>query len=396
MNDLDTRLRESLQSAGRAFGSGRSPAPSPDRFRKARRRRMFLRSAGVVAVTAALIVTAVLVIPTERSSDDSVPVGPAPIPEGPIEITARIDVAPMPLGVAAGQNVYVGHSEVEPIEIVDPTTNEVISRYEYGKLQGDQPAPQVVAAGPEALYVGRRGGLVEAWGSNMRLPFANTKTNVEHVGEISGLAYGDGFVWVAGAGSSPELGCCEQKVLQLSSKDLSLVQSHAIPDMTMKYLSYPSIDYGYGALWVTTNEGKGDGLMRIDPDTGAIETVPGIDSASDVAVGAGGVWVYENSSKAYRSRVMRIDPETLEVELETIVLGYFAWLEADDNGIWVLNASDETDRRLLRLDPVTGDSMGTSLRLGAGPFETTSGFDSIWITDEGKGELLRVDVAPVG
>jgi hypothetical protein len=379
MNDLDTRVRESLQEAGRAFAPGRARATSPERFTRARRRRMFLRSAGVVAVTAALIVTAVLVIPSERASDDSVPIGPAPIPEGPIEITTRIAVAPQPRGVVADDGVvYVGYSEETGVDVIDPKVDR-LARH----LDSLVPWP-VITSGDGHLWIG--GGTVR--GVNLS---TNEVLSERLVGSVSALSFGGGFVWAASEWQSKD-GCCENSIVQMSPEDLSVLQRYPVEDTTMAAPVYPNIDYGYGALWVATNGGKADGLVRIDPETREMQTVPGIDSASDVAVGAGGVWVYENSSKALRSRLMRVDPETLEVEEKAVVLGYFAWLEADENGVWVLNASDETDRRLLRIDPATGDSMGTSLKLGAGPFEMSSGFGSIWITDEGKGELLRVDV----
>jgi hypothetical protein len=379
MNDLENRLRDSLQEAGRSFTSSRSAAPS-QRFLKARRRRMFVRGAGVVAMAAVLIVAAVLVLPTDRTIDDPVPVGPGPVPQGPMEITTRIDVGPQPLGLAVGdERVYVGHMEGGALEVVDPSTDEIVDDFE--DAQGH--SSRYVAVGDGRLWRAQ--------------PFILDAVDLESgevvgrgikIGEPSDIVYGGDSVWIAHSGFGPP----DDYLISRFSSDLSGSRGFSDHGPGSLFSGPSNLAYGYGALWATANGGKAGGLVRIDAETEELESVPGIDSASDVAVGAGAVWVYENSSKALRSRLLRVDPETLEVEEKAIVLGYFAWLEADENGVWVLNASDETDRRLLRIEPVSGDSMGTALKLGTGPFEMTSGFDSIWITDEGNGELLRVDV----
>jgi hypothetical protein len=384
MNDLETRLKDSLQTAGQSFRP--SSARMPERFTKARRRRLVLRSVSAVAVVALLAVLAVVVLPTDEAIDDPPPVGPvpAPAPEGPIEISARVAVDPHPLGVAIGErHVFVGHADGDSVEQVEPRFNEVMGHFGTSR---DLPPPERVAAGPDALFVARSGSLT-------RWDLVSGERPIEAESGISrtvtDLVYADGLVWVAA--SDPDETAGHYKVFVFSARDLRPLM--LFPDGVDKVIpNPPHIDYGYGALWIATNGDDEDGLLRVDSKTGRVDSIEGVTSASDVAVGAGGVWVYENSSNKMRSRLLYVNPETFEVEEKATVLGYFAWLEADENGVWVLNASDETDRRLLRIDPITGDSMGTALKLGAGPFEMTSGFGSIWITDEGNGELLRVDV----
>jgi streptogramin lyase len=64
------------------------------------------------------------------------------------------------------------------------------------------------------------------------------------------------------------------------------------------------IRVGQGGLWLMTLDGK---LLRLDRRTGRITAqVPGAFRAADLAVGAEGVWVYDQ----HQGAVLRIDPGT--------------------------------------------------------------------------------------
>ncbi|MDQ3956596.1 MAG: hypothetical protein M3285_13720, partial [Actinomycetota bacterium] len=69
------------------------------------------------------------------------------------------------------------------------------------------------------------------------------------------------------------------------------------------------------------------------------------------------------------------------------------WVEAaEDLGVFVLARVNETESRLFRVDPATGEVLGKSLEFGAGPFALESGFRSLWIADEGEDAVYRVEV----
>ena len=56
--------------------------------------------------------------------------------------------------------------------------------------------------------------------------------------------------------------------------------------------------------------------------------------------------------------------------------------------IWV---TSEPDGTLTRLDPDSGEPVGTPLRLGAGISGVAVGAGSVWVSDPPRGEVLRVD-----
>jgi DNA-binding beta-propeller fold protein YncE len=61
---------------------------------------------------------------------------------------------------------------------------------------------------------------------------------------------------------------------------------------------------------------------------------------------------------------------------------------ADRDEVW---ATSEPDGTLTRLNPTTGELVGSPLRLGRGISGVALGAGAVWVTDPGKGELLRVD-----
>jgi streptogramin lyase/predicted Ser/Thr protein kinase len=65
-------------------------------------------------------------------------------------------------------------------------------------------------------------------------------------------------------------------------------------------------------------------------------------------------------------------------------------IAAADDAIWV---TSEPDGTLTRLDPESGDPVGTPLRLGAGISGVAVGAGSVWVADPPRGEILRIDPA---
>jgi outer membrane protein assembly factor BamB len=97
------------------------------------------------------------------------------------------------------------------------------------------------------------------------------------------------------------------------------------------------IRVGQGGVWLMTFDGK---VLRLDPRTGRIAAqVPGTFQAADIAVGAEGVWVYDQR----RGAVLRIDPATNRVA-RTIPVVHQPLVELDsrvlavgDGAVWVVD-----------------------------------------------------------
>ena len=108
------------------------------------------------------------------------------------------------------------------------------------------------------------------------------------------------------------------------------------------------IRVGQGAVWLMTFDGK---VLRVDRRTGrVVAQVPGTFQAADLAVGAEGVWVYDQ----HQGAVLRIDPGTNRVA-RTIPVISQPLVELDsrvlalgDGAVWVVDKGGEA---LVRVDP---------------------------------------------
>jgi streptogramin lyase len=63
-------------------------------------------------------------------------------------------------------------------------------------------------------------------------------------------------------------------------------------------------------------------------------------------------------------------------------------IAADDKAIWVTSQPDGT---LTRLNPESGEAVGTPFKLGAGISGVAVGAGSVWVSDPPRGEVLRID-----
>jgi streptogramin lyase len=101
-------------------------------------------------------------------------------------------------------------------------------------------------------------------------------------------------------------------------------------------------------MWLLTADGK---VLRADRRTGRIlAQVPGTFRAADLAVGAEGVWVYDQ----HQGAVLRIDPgtnrvvRTIPVISQPLVELYSRVLALGDGAVWVVDKGGEA---VVRVDP---------------------------------------------
>jgi YVTN family beta-propeller protein len=117
---------------------------------------------------------------------------------------------------------------------------------------------------------------------------------------FSGIAVGDGGVWVLG---DPN----DRSLWRINPATGKLSATIRLP------LGPTDVATGAGAVWVTSQ--LDDRLARIDPATNEVTaTIPAGKGAGGVAVGAGSVWVADEVAA-----VSRIDPRTMRV-IDTIKL----------------------------------------------------------------------------
>ena len=108
------------------------------------------------------------------------------------------------------------------------------------------------------------------------------------------------------------------------------------------------IRVGQKGLWLMTLDGK---ILRLDRRTGRIVArVPGAFEAADLAVGAEGVWVYDQ----HQGTVLRINPatnrvtRTISVISQPLVELSSHVLAVGNGAVWVVDKGEES---LVRVDP---------------------------------------------
>ena len=375
MNDLEQTLRSSLEHAAASYvPTDRAGARRDLLARRARRR--LVHATGAAALATLSVVAAVAI--AGRSGTTRVPIQGVPHARpGRVVVTDTFDLAFGPRDVEIrGGTLYVADSEGSEIALVDPRTGEAFDRI----LHRGGAAPPEIDLGPKAVFGANTFfRTVERYALEGRPVEPNDSAEVG--AEPIDLVYGNGYVWV----TSPVPGGPADRyvVSKFDAESLDPVSRFRVPAIA-------HLAFGYGWLWVGTNQG----LLRVDPQTDDHTKVARVASVSDVSAGAGGVWVYEDPKRLFDARVTRVDPEVARVVDRTPVRGFFGNVEADGrNGVWVLSSTSETERSLLRIDPASGRKMGDALRLEGGVMEMTSGLGSLWLVDVSQEDLRRIDVA---
>jgi YVTN family beta-propeller protein len=140
---------------------------------------------------------------------------------------------------------------------------------------------------------------------------------------------------------------------------------------------------GAGSLWVTS--GDEQTVSRVDPHTGEVrQTIPVGSGATAVAADDEGVWV----ANSLAGTVSRIDPRT-DTVVQTIPLhGTPSAIALGRGTVWIANRDRNT---VSRLDSRTGVPAGRAAAVGPSTTALALGAGSLWVADEERGVVLRVD-----
>jgi hypothetical protein len=250
-------------------------------------------------------------------------------------------------------------------------------------------------------------------------------------------AVGEGFAWVTCLGK--DIPCRGPSVLKLDPRSGTTLATISLPE-------YPiAITAGLGAVWVAMHEG----LAKIDP---LAEEVTGVfqGNYSKIGTAGGSVWAASYDP----DRVYRIDPTTGAV-LNSLAHRSPCTFEASQDVVWIASCdADITERAqetltkfdavtaemifqaplasygqmrvaggslwmalhpdrgdalvdVVRLDPENGEIVGEPVRIAAGegrfgshgegsPWVFVAADDrSLWLTDFGAGELIRLALPSV-
>jgi hypothetical protein len=205
-------------------------------------------------------------------------------------------------------------------------------------------------------------------------PVSLELTSVTSVGNTpTDVAASDDWVWVInsndGAGT----------ISRIDARTRRLVSTFSVAGTPRTIVA------AFGSLWVGTTEGR---VHRVEPGTDLVEsswTLPnaGESTAFEEDVGAGWLAAAPNAVWAGSSRALtRIDPTTSRMSPHRsstwgpMAYGY--------GSLWVLG------RELMRVSTVTARVVGT-IDLDGGKADVATGFGSVWIADDERGAVVRVN-----
>jgi DNA-binding beta-propeller fold protein YncE len=366
---LDARARASAQAIDRSATRLDAVAGLDELLR--RRRRQPLQRAAAAAAFALLVVAAAIWAGVALR-------GPTPI--GPIlGPVTRLHLGPKPISVAvtpgAAWALNAGNSTISRIDArtgrlqasftasfaVDTGGRLVFATVAEGRLwvaynvSYDETAVAVIDPSTgRAMTTVRFGGFV-----------------LDPLGKQGDLAIGSGAVWVALEGEDhvkrldaatgklldrypldePTALAVDGQTLWVATGDGRLHRIHIATGAETAHATrelVTRIRLGQGGMWLLTADGK---VLRADRRTGRIVAwVPGSFQAADLAVGAEGVWVYDQ----HQGAVLRIDPgtnrvvRTIPVISQPLVELYSRVLALGDGAVWVVDKGGEA---VVRVDP---------------------------------------------
>ena len=207
----------------------------------------------------------------------------------------------------------------------------------------------------------------------------------------TGVAAGEGYLWVLDRGSSREgsRGGPGTSLLKLDPETGETLAASDVPNTSS------GLEAGAGAVWLL-GEDMGR-VLRLDRASGEVEhrvRVGG--SPSEVVAAEGAVWVAASDGEK-GGRVVRIDPRTARVvaEIETSGAVESVAVDGASGDVWAV-APDQTrgpegqeDGRLLRIDP-TSNSVSQRLAVPGGVSDIVAGGGAVWVLDP-DGDLSKID-----
>lgn len=192
-------------------------------------------------------------------------------------------------------------------------------------------------------------------------------------GTPTGITFGAGSVWVA-AGFGLTSGA-EGSVLELDPATNELGRPIAVGN------GLSGITFGYGSIWVTN---KNDNtVVRLDPDTGGITTIPVAAGPEGIAVGGGSVWVAASLTPI----LVRIDPETNRVANEIPIRHVSNAIAASDDAVWAVSTAANV---VTRIDPFSG-TIVTTIEVTGGPVSAAITEGAAWVAAPGAQSVIRID-----
>jgi streptogramin lyase len=365
---LDTRARSSAQAIDRSATRLDAVAGLDELL--ARRRRQPLRRAAAAGLALLVLAVAIWAGVTLR--------GPTPI-EPTLGPVTRFRAGPGPISVAVTPGAaWVLNSGDTTISRLDPGTGRVQSSFTASFVVNVEGRLVSTTVAEGRLWVVHNVGVDETAVTAIDPSTGQAPTTIrfggfvlDALGKEGDLAIGSGAVWVALEGEdrvkrldaatgklldqipldAPTALAVDGQTLWVATREgplhrINIVTGAVTVRATTELLT--RIRIGQGRMWAMTADGK---VLRLDRWTGrVVAQVPGACKAADLAVGAEGVWAYDQ----HQGAVLRLDPgtnrvaRTIPVISQPLVELYSRVLALGDGAVWVV---DKAGDALIRVDP---------------------------------------------
>jgi YVTN family beta-propeller protein len=350
---------------------GRAVGRRPGHRRRPGLSRLTRRSSLVLTVTAGVLSAVLLVAAVLLARDQGAPAGPA----APAELAAAnhavrinpatyesveaVAVGTDPAAVTGGGGLVWVANRGGTVTVIDPDTDRVqqtlpasgsgpvgpggpglayasatlwvanTTQRQVARVEPDaDPTPIPVKASPvaivaaqDAVWVAARtpsgGGLLAR--INARTNQIVQKIPLDHAPTGLAITPDGRTVWVA------------------TAADKAIHRIATDPGRVGKRIELPQAPdqavYGDGAVWVTSS--RGNAVLRINPTTSRVETIPVGNGPSGIAFGADRVWVANTKD----GTVSTIDPQTNQVATRRLGFRPAAVAVAEQRAVWVALAA---------------------------------------------------------
>jgi hypothetical protein len=283
---------------------------------------------------------------------------------------AAAAAVPAVLLTRGGRREAVPPLVIEPGSLVriDPAMNKPVAAVQGGHVSA-------IAVGEGAVWSANRiDGTVSRIDPQA---LAVTKT-VSVRGSPIDLTAGEGAVWVV---SSLE---GDGKLSEIETSTGRVRRVHSLG-----YSDPAAVAAGHGAVWVTANDlARGSAVLRVDPGTGeVVAAIPLPTRLGPIAVGEGSVWAHIGTVGG--EGLWRIDPSTngVAATIQVRVEGDPGAIAVGEGSVWVAGPSGSVSR----IDPATNRVTRTTKLVPVWVLDIAAGEGSLWVTNGGSTQLLRVD-----
>ena len=227
---------------------------------------------------------------------------------------------------------FGGESGEDAVLRLDPDTSEITREFPVE-------SPLSVAFGQGTVWVAGDYGTVYRIGPETNAAVGETRVSD---GYIRDLAVGAGAVWVASENPGPgeKTNSSGNELVRLD-RETGEVTARTPVGNVGELGGASGVAAGEGAVWVTNTD---DEVLRVDPETGAVAARLDLEGCSDIATSPGAVWAACTTSEGSldTTRLVRIKPETNEVTGSVEVEGYSPYgLEVGGGAVWFTASGPE-------------------------------------------------------